>query len=98
MVEATYEKLSKRDFQLHGNACWELWYNRNLLVWKGRRMGDAELVHKATQETTAWRSIHHVDTPFESQMSSTPSCNWNPSEIGFIKCNIDGALSRSVVW
>ena len=27
-------------------------------------------------------------------MSSTPSCNWNPPEISFIKCNIDGALFK----
>ena len=28
------EKFSERDLQLHANICWELWYNRNLLVWK----------------------------------------------------------------
>ena len=27
-------------------------------------------------------------------MLSTPSCNWNPPKIGFIKCNIDGALFK----
>ena len=44
--------------------------------------------------TTAWSSIHNVDTPSESQMSSIPTYNWNPLEIGFIKFNIDGALFK----
>ena len=57
-------------------------------------MGDGHLIHKKTEETIVWRSIHHVDTPSELKMSSTPSYKWNPSEIGFIKCNIDGALFK----
>ena len=35
-----------------------------------------------------------MDTPFESQMLSTPFYKWNPLKIGFIKCNIDGALFK----
>ena len=57
-------------------------------------MGDAQLVHKATKETIAWRLIHHVDTLSKSQMSFTPSYKWNPLEIGFIKCNTDETLFK----
>ena len=27
-------------------------------------------------------------------MLSTPSYNWNPSETGFVKCNIDGTMFK----
>ena len=65
--------------------------------WKQRceKLSERDLqLHANVYLDTAWRSIHHVDTPSEWQMSSTPSYKWNPTEISFIECNIDGALFK----
>ncbi|XP_012081735.1 uncharacterized protein LOC105641750 [Jatropha curcas] len=71
---------------------WFLWYNRNLLVWKGTNNSPNIIVAQAGRFFQDWRTAQIAHTP--SPCSSCPVLHrsWTPPCPGSLKLNVDASV------
>ncbi|KAM1173720.1 hypothetical protein FF1_026374 [Malus domestica] len=78
---------SKLTFDLVLTTIWSIWRARNDLLWKGTISHPRDVALRAEEWMLAFRHYHSP-----SKMVSMQTIQkWYPSDIGFLKCNFDGA-------
>ncbi|KAM2407497.1 hypothetical protein ACFX1X_026667 [Malus domestica] len=78
---------SKLTFDLMLTTIWSIWRARNDLLWKGTISHPRDVALRAEEWMLAFRHYHSP-----SKMVSMQTIQkWYPSDIGFLKCNFDGA-------
>ena len=61
------------------------------MVWKQRKGSITQLLNVASREVESWKLIHCDARIVPEQGSTSSLTKWQPPQLGFLKCNIDGA-------
>ncbi|XP_031116485.1 uncharacterized protein LOC116020139 [Ipomoea triloba] len=75
-------------------VCWEIWENRNAMLWKQQFMDPHIAVRHAISFRESWKTVNnvvHVDCRVLGQ-SAIAVVSWQLPPPGFLKMNIDVAM------
>ncbi|CAN1289831.1 hypothetical protein LINPERPRIM_LOCUS20465 [Linum perenne] len=73
---------------------WALWKERNERVWSSKSKSAEVTVRLAVDELDGWKSVQTI-WEHESRARTEECKRWHPLESGYVKCNVDVALSVS---
>ncbi|CAL8168686.1 unnamed protein product [Prunus armeniaca] len=83
---------SKKEVDLFAFLCWDIWNDRNNLLFQGRSLESVSVFNKALAYQTEFYSINLAPIcSHNRQGPSQSSINWHASLDGQYKINVDGA-------
>ncbi|VFQ63679.1 unnamed protein product [Cuscuta campestris] len=71
---------------------WEIWNQRNQLVWNNKYMQPKTLVARALQWYQLWQQAKQED-PEVARTRNTFHNQWEPPVLGALKCNVDASFN-----
>ncbi|XP_050217590.1 uncharacterized protein LOC126668430 [Mercurialis annua] len=74
--------------------CWNLWQNRNNVVWKNKPGTVESILAAASSQLMAWKVAHFSQVQLRSVdlLEGDGSIRWFPPKHGWLKANVDAAI------
>lgn len=73
---------------------WQLWKNRNLLLFVRKFLPANFMVKKAVDEARGWAEVNRLMAHDQTIEDSTNERYWEPPCVGYVKCNVGVCWSR----
>lgn len=68
---------------------WEIWYNRNNIVWRQKNLIPTEVIHFVNSFYMEWSLAYDVSSVAPAHASTDYStAHWSRSPVGYVKCNL----------
>lgn len=68
---------------------WQLWNNRNTIVWRSNHLTAAQLIHRAVIFHAEWRDAHK---PAKHSESRHQCHKWHAPAVDYVKIDVDNAV------
>ncbi|XVF50659.1 hypothetical protein PTKIN_Ptkin04bG0119700 [Pterospermum kingtungense] len=75
---------------------WQIWRNRNDVVWKGRRGSASHLVHAGLNFLQQWVMAQSLLRGTGMNAGVIGDMKWQKPPSGSIKCNVDAAIFQAL--
>ncbi|KAH9715526.1 putative reverse transcriptase/RNA-dependent DNA polymerase [Citrus sinensis] len=93
LLHAMKRMRSRDDLELLVTIFWVKWNARNQLIFKGNREKPHIMVAKAEAMIATYKRVHSPAEACSETEQRVPPQTWNPPQDGFVKVNIDVAIS-----
>ncbi|KAH9658155.1 hypothetical protein KPL70_023379 [Citrus sinensis] len=93
LLHAMKRMRMRDDLELLVTIFWVKWNARNQLIFKGKRETPQIMVAKAEAMIAAYKKVHSPAEACSETEQRVPPQTWNPPQDGFVKVNIDAAIS-----
>ncbi|KAH9783091.1 putative reverse transcriptase/RNA-dependent DNA polymerase [Citrus sinensis] len=93
MMHAMKRMRSRDDLELLVTIFWVKWNARNQVIFKGKRENPQIMVAKAEALIAAYKRVYSPAEACSETEQRAPPQTWNPPQDGFVKVNIDSAIS-----